>query len=63
MSAQAEKFTKNWMITDIHRGKASQGRDHILYAKLINAQGELEISATLDYVLERVKQMTAAKAR
>ena len=43
------------VITDIHLGSSSRGRGHIIYAKLIGADGQLMIAATLDYILDALK--------
>jgi hypothetical protein len=43
------------MITDIRRGSSSKNRSHIIYARLVDANGELLISATLDYILDAIK--------
>lgn len=39
-------------IKNIHRGKGA--RSHILYGELYNDDGELEIAATLVYILQRL---------
>ena len=41
---------------EVHRGKKEQGRDKIIYANLKNENGELLVSATLDYVMIAIKQ-------
>jgi hypothetical protein len=40
-------------IADIQQGK--DNRSHITYAKLYDSQNNLLIAATLDYIIERVK--------
>jgi hypothetical protein len=42
-------------IVNIHRGKASDNRSHIIYANLIDDKGQLVISATLDYIIDTIK--------
>jgi len=41
-------------ITNIHRG--SKGRDMHIYATLVDSEGKVLISATLDYILEALKE-------
>ena len=43
-------------ITNIHRGKGD--RNHIVYAFLKDEKGNLVISATLDYIMTKVRLMT-----
>jgi hypothetical protein len=40
------------IIKNVHRGKKSQNREHFIYADLYSEDGELLISATLDYIVE-----------
>jgi len=44
-----------WSITNIRRGKGV--RRHLIYAELRNDKNELIISATLDYIEQRIKQL------
>jgi hypothetical protein len=37
-------------IIDIRRGLKSQNRDHIIYARLVDKNGQLLISSTLQYI-------------
>ncbi len=47
----------NVKICDIHRGKASEIRGDLVYATLRDADtGELLVSATLDYIVEILKE-------
>jgi hypothetical protein len=43
-------------ITNIRKGSKKQGRDLIIYAELRDAQGELVIAATLDYIVEALRE-------
>ena len=45
-----------YTIQNIRRGKKEQGRDHIIYACLYDETGSLVISATLDYITERLRK-------
>ena len=44
-----------YSIVNIRKGKGN--RSNIIYAKLVDENGELIISATLDYIIERLKEM------
>lgn len=44
------------VIKNIHRGKESEGRGHIIYATLYSASGELLIGADLDYIVRAISQ-------
>jgi len=46
---------QDWNITNIHRGKGN--RRHIIYAELCDNKNELVISATLDYIKERIRDL------
>lgn len=48
----------NVILTDIHHGSKAQGRDHLIYAHVRNADGDggIIISATLDYCLARIQE-------
>lgn len=50
-------------IVGIHRGEASKGRDHILYAKLVDENGDLVISATLDYIAQAMHERIPGKVK
>lgn len=41
-------------INGIHRGKGS--RSHIIYARLIDGNGQTLVSATLDYIVKVLKE-------
>jgi hypothetical protein len=44
------------IMKNVRHGREDQGRDHIIYADLYDAEtGELSISATLEYILGAVK--------
>ena len=43
-------------ITNIRRG--NNGRENIVYAEFRDDKGELVISATLDYIINRVEKMS-----
>lgn len=45
-----------YTITNIRRGKNE--RQHIIYAELRDEQGELVIAATLDYIHDRIRELT-----
>lgn len=50
-------FVKDVVIDNIHRGKIEQKRDHIIYARLEDADSkETIISADIDYVLRACRQ-------
>jgi hypothetical protein len=46
----------NCTITNIRRGDKSQGRDHIIYAHLVDGNGMLVISATLEYITDALQE-------
>jgi len=48
--------TRNYTITNIHRGKNE--RRHIIYAILKDEKGEMILSATLDIIHDRLRDMT-----
>lgn len=48
---------EGFSITDIRRGK--DGRSCYIYACLRNPAGEIEISATLNYIVKAIEQRTA----
>jgi hypothetical protein len=50
---------KGCTITDIRRGRA--GRSDWIYAKLVRPDGELLISATLDYILDALNRCLVKK--
>jgi hypothetical protein len=50
-------------IVNIRRGAADKGRDHILYAKLVDENGDLVISATLDYITQAMHERIPGKAK
>ena len=47
-------FPAGCKIVDIERGKGS--RNKLIYAKLIGPDGSLLISATLEYIYERLSE-------
>lgn len=47
-----------YTITNIRRGKAADGRAHMVYATLKNEKGETIIQAELAYIVRRVEEMT-----
>lgn len=49
-------------ITNIRRGKKSQGRDHLIYAEVRDKNGDLIISATLDYIVKALKKRLPEQA-
>lgn len=40
------------VIKNVHRGKKSQNREHVVYAELYSEEDELLISATIEYIVE-----------
>jgi hypothetical protein len=44
-----------YKITNIHTGKSNRGREHTIYASLYNQNGVLEVSASLAYILQIVR--------
>lgn len=51
-----EKEYENTTITNIRKGSKKQGRDRIVYAELRNSKGELLVAATLDHILEALRE-------
>ena len=47
-----DKHAVGYTITNIHRGKGA--REHIVYANLVGRDGTLLISATLQYIVEKL---------
>lgn len=42
-------------IRNIRLGSTSKGRGHFIYAELVSADGQVLISATLDYIEEALR--------
>lgn len=55
LSAEEKEEYRGCKIVDIMYGK-TEGRKHILYASLVNAGGEIMISATLDYIVANLPE-------
>lgn len=47
---------ENYTITKIHRGRNE--RRHIIYAELRDEKGKLVAAATLDYICNRIRELT-----
>lgn len=47
-----------YTIKNIRRGSKLQGRDHIVYATLHDENDNLFISATLEYIVSRLEEMS-----
>jgi hypothetical protein len=45
-----------YTITNIHRGKET--RRHVIYAQLKDEKGELVISATFEYIYDKIREMS-----
>jgi len=51
---------EGWNITNIRRGKGT--RRHIIYAELRDNNNGLVISATLDYIEQRIRELIPTPA-
>jgi hypothetical protein len=47
---------EKYIITNIHRGKRE--RNHVLYGELRDENNKLLIGATIDYILDQLREMT-----
>lgn len=58
MTKLADSIRKDYKICNIHRGRGNPRREATLYADLRDEDDTLLISATLDYITDRLYEMT-----